>query len=703
MAAALALAGAALLAGAPAAQAARPQVLFINSYHHGYAWSDGVTNGLQDVLQHDVGDLELSMEYLDTKRYPAERMFAVKEELFLQKYGNVRFDVVICSDNSALDFVLPRRQKLFHGAPIVFCGINNFHDEMLLGQGNITGICEEPDFRGCLSMALRLHPGVRHVAILTDSEVTSVMTRRKLLDIEKDFAGRADYIWLDNWALDELPGQLRGLPADSMVFLAATARDRKGTYFSVGEVRSLIAANTTCPIYTAWETGVGKGALGGLAISGRSQGETAAKLAARILRGESARDIPIIRQCASVPTFDFPSMRRFGLSASDLPEGSVILNQPRSLYREFQAYFWIVGVFVLLQTLAIAALVFTVRRRRRAEAAHRQSEERFRALFDNSRDGIFWADAGGKITHCNKAAEALLEMPSEKIVGMHQSQLHPPELSPEADRRFKAHVAGLGEPAEEIDVLTASGRRVPVIITASQALVGGQQIVQGIFHDISVLKRAEAQLVAARNRLVNAQENERRRLAGELHDSIGQELVALKLAAQSAAMDASDAALSTKMGVLVERCAQTIREVRAICQGLYPPALESMGLAAALRQLGNSCEPGMDFDMEWDDSLDAVRLGPEREIALFRIAQEALSNAVRHSGGGVVAFAVDRLNGSVRLSVTDDGAGFDPAAVRAGLGLRSMRERAEAAGGRLSVQSGPQGTAVEAIVPIVSA
>jgi signal transduction histidine kinase len=213
------------------------------------------------------------------------------------------------------------------------------------------------------------------------------------------------------------------------------------------------------------------------------------------------------------------------------------------------------------------------------------------------------------------------------------------------------------------------------------------------------LTDADATLRKVHRRLLNAGEDERRHLAAELHDSVGQKLVAMALTVQQTIMSCQDAGGHEKevqaLQSVGQRCTETIQEIRAICYGLYPPMLELTGLATSLRQLGRSCEPAVSFQMQCDNSLVHIRFDPEQEIALFRMAQEAVSNALRHGKATNLTISLEKQASVLTMAICDDGIGFDTAAQPDhGLGLRSMTERARAVGGTIKITSQPGRTRV---------
>ncbi len=145
--------------------------------------------------------------------------------------------------------------------------------------------------------------------------------------------------------------------------------------------------------------------------------------------------------------------------------------------------------------IGMIGTVHDISDRRQAEDALRESEEKFRLTFENAKDAIFWADpASGKIVNCNRAAEALLGKKRDEIIGLTHKELHPADKADHYIEMFKRHLERKGAADEEAEVITAKGKLVPVSITASLTKVGGAEIIQGIFRDITERKRVEAQL-----------------------------------------------------------------------------------------------------------------------------------------------------------------------------------------------------------------
>jgi signal transduction histidine kinase len=212
-------------------------------------------------------------------------------------------------------------------------------------------------------------------------------------------------------------------------------------------------------------------------------------------------------------------------------------------------------------------------------------------------------------------------------------------------------------------------------------------------------------VAAARLRLtVEAADEARARWARELHDETLQGLTGVRMVLSAGAARADPAALRTAVDTADAHLAEEMRKLRDLIAELRPAALDDLGLGPAIESLAKRQASLGGFAVEVGLELAADgRLPRDTETAVYRIVQEALSNAVKHAGARQVRLRVARRPDAVEVEVTDDGRGFDPGRARDGFGLSGMRERALLAGGRLSVTSEDGGpTSVTAVLPLPS-
>jgi PAS domain S-box-containing protein len=377
------------------------------------------------------------------------------------------------------------------------------------------------------------------------------------------------------------------------------------------------------------------------------------------------------------------------------------------------------------------------------EVRLRQEEQRFRLFIDAVKDyAIFTLDPRGRVSSWNEGAFRLKGYTADEIIGRHFSVFYPQE-----DIRR-------GKPQMELEVATREGRIedegwrlrkdgsrfwANVIITAIRDSAGEiigfskvtrdftdrmraqaelQEANMNLLAEVKERKLAEKKLASSEKslrdlsrHLLRSQDEERRRIGRDLHDSLGQSLAVLKMN-----LDSLDLQVGTEQNGTAARAVnscvnlaeEALREVRTISYLLYPPMLEEMGLKSAIPWYldGFSKRSNIKTTLEVDPGFD--RLPPEVELALFRILQESLTNIHRHSGSPTAKIKLSLANGWAAMEITDEGKGIPAGLLEQsgedwmgslGVGLRGMNERMRQLGGRLEVSSTEKGTVVTAGVP----
>jgi len=338
-----------------------------------------------------------------------------------------------------------------------------------------------------------------------------------------------------------------------------------------------------------------------------------------------------------------------------------------------------------------------------------EAQGRLREIIDNQPECVKLLDGQGRLLEMNAAGLRMIEADAlEPVLGHSVYNLVTVEHR-DAFRALTEQVCAGERGHLEFEIVGLKGTRRWLETHAApfREEASGETRLLGITRDITDRKRAAqalrestANVRRLMDRLVTAQESERRRLADDLHDLIGQNLTALGIDLSTlkqrlpAGGDPAAGARIDAMRSLVEK---TIDAIRGVMTDLRPPALEEFGLAPALRwyvaEFGERTGIKASISVAGGDR----RLPQAAELALFRIVQEALTNAAKHSGAGAVRVGITQLAGRTRLSVEDDGRGFaDPVGARSerrgGWGLPAMRERAEAHGGTLRIEFPERGT-----------
>jgi PAS domain S-box-containing protein len=370
-------------------------------------------------------------------------------------------------------------------------------------------------------------------------------------------------------------------------------------------------------------------------------------------------------------------------------------------------------------------------------------EDRFRILVEEVRDyAIFMLDPHGYVATWNLGAERIKGYREEEIVGKHFSTFYP-----EVDKEAR-------KPERELEIAVREGRvedegwRVRkdgsmfwanVVITAlrdsSGELIGfgkvtrditermraetalrqsNEELGKQIGERILVEKRlheSEESLRRLSLSLLRTQDEERRRIGRDLHDSVGQYLAALKMNLDSlcANLDPESGEAGEVLRQCTQLAAESIQEVRTISYLLYPPMLEETGLESAIQWYLDGFAKRSGIEITFEPAADFGRLSRDAELAIFRVLQESLTNVHRHSGSSTAKVAL-RIAGEVILDVADEGMGIPNEILdeahkdsfgALGVGLRGMKERMRQLGGDLKLKSSPKGTTLTATLPAV--
>ncbi len=356
--------------------------------------------------------------------------------------------------------------------------------------------------------------------------------------------------------------------------------------------------------------------------------------------------------------------------------------------------------------------------RKRAADALQRSEQRFRALIENSFDAITLNSPDGTILYASPSAARVLGYSAAELTGTNAyALLHPDDIAriKVKMRRVAATSSILATDVYRVQQKDGSRRWIEVMVTNLLDDPNVEAIVCNL-RDISERQRSHDELRASRERLaalsrqlIETQESERRHLARELHDEIGQALTAIKLnlnALQQLDLVAKPRSLVQETISVVD---QTLRQVRTLALDLRPSMLDDIGLVAALRWCLDRQSQRASFSPNFVGDSSVRGASKEIETACFRIAQESLTNIARHAKARNVRIELHQKDNELELVVTDDGVGFDVPAARdraasgASIGLLGMEERVLLVGGQLVIESIPScGTTIRARFPSVA-
>lgn len=369
-------------------------VLALHSYNPGLSWTKGVNTGMRETLE--AGDIPLiyRVEYLDTKRNPDPEYRTLLYRTLKHKLRGKRFDVILLSDNNAMDFALAHRRDLFPGTPIVFCGVNNFHAGMLAQEKGITGISEDPAIRETMALARKLHPETTEFVIIGGQTLpTDIITDRSIRDIEEKFPDITFTYWNDLPAR-ELKKRLTTLSKGQLIFVHGILRNEQGVLIDYHEKNAFLAGYAPVPIYGFWDFELGEGCMGGKVISSHEQGAMAASMALRILNGTEPATIPASYETPTRHIFDYKQLKRFDISRDDLPRDSELVNAPPHFYRVNKSYIWAALILIGVLTGTVSFLSINIEKRKVLEAELRKHRTRLEDLIQERTEKLTLANKG---------------------------------------------------------------------------------------------------------------------------------------------------------------------------------------------------------------------------------------------------------------------------------------------------------------------
>jgi len=490
----------------PAAGSFSDKVLILHSYHAGFPWTDEIQAGVFAEFRRQDSHFEPFVEYLDWKRFPDRAGLDRMAETLQRKYAGVSFGVVIVSDNQALEFALKHRQSIFGGAAISFCGINGYSDAMVEGQDRVSGVVEDVDAAGTLRTALAVLPGTRRVLGLVEETESGLAQKADILRAARREFPTLEVFFPDDPTLEDVYAACTSSGAkDTILLLGSFGRDRTGRIFPDFGV-DLLSSGCATPVFVMWDFLVGKGAVGGRVLSGKLQGREAARIALRFLAGEHS--IPVTKDPPTQILFDHDQLRRYGITPSLLPRGSLLVNEPVTVFQRYRDLVPAVIVSMGLMAAAIAALSINILARRRVERELEKTKALLAAAIEHSPAGIMVAEAPGVvITLANPAAERILGFSG--IAGHALSYLKEGDISwtcilPDGTSCGSSELAlaravltGATSDNVEMRVVRADGQERWILLSSSPIRDRDENIIAGIivFADVTARKHMEDMVI----------------------------------------------------------------------------------------------------------------------------------------------------------------------------------------------------------------
>ena len=379
----------------------KKSILILHSYHPDYEWTSEVSKGLHSVLEPYQSTHILNIEYMDANRHAISKYYENLYHFYCHKFYNSKFDVIISTDNDALNFLLKYGDDLFPDTPIVFCGVNNFSEEHLKGRENYYGIAEEPNIKATLDAALKLHPDTRNICFIVDNTTTGFELKKIICNIVKDYGSLQTTI-TQGLDLQDIIESVKGLPPKSIVFLSGIFKDGHGRYLPFSSSVKAISDNSKAPIYSSWKFFLDYGVSGGFMMDGFNHGKKAAEIAFDLLKNKQKPLTPVVKDSDGSFVFDYAQLKRYKASIRNLPSNSIILNNESSFYKINKSAIW-TALSLIFLTLAVSNILLMINfsKRRSYESKLLETGEMIKALINGTPDLICFKDGQGRLLEVN--------------------------------------------------------------------------------------------------------------------------------------------------------------------------------------------------------------------------------------------------------------------------------------------------------------
>lgn len=329
----------------------KKNILILNSYHKGLQWTDDIVKGIEKGLSENPFQEEIFTEYLDSKRFFDKNYFKEQYQLLKQKYSAKKIDLILLSDDFALEFMLQYRDSIFGEIPSVFCGINNPHTY----PKDYSGIIENIDYEDNISMIKELHPDYSKLYVIIDETKTGSIiydrAYRTFLMCDQD----CNFEFLRSYTFENLYKKISSLDENAVILLTAFTKDRNDEYCSYDDIVRNVTKYAKVPVYGIWDFYLNKGIVGGKMNAGFDQGYSAAEIANKVLSGIDINTIDI--QISSPKyCYDYTKLKQFGIKKSKLPDDSIVINTTFSFIQLHKKEAIFFGIILILLVIIILAL-----------------------------------------------------------------------------------------------------------------------------------------------------------------------------------------------------------------------------------------------------------------------------------------------------------------------------------------------------------
>jgi len=709
-----------------------------------------LNNGLVSAVRTDTTvQREVFIEYLDYARSVDTALMNAHLNFLRLKYEQQPIDVAVAVGPVSHRILTDADQTIAPGAEILFWSMGPELEGPVTHSVAASGIVAAYDVAGTARDILTLLPDTRKLLVVSGvTSLDSIALRQGVSQLRR-LHSFLEIEQLVGATQQEFLKRAAAMPPNSAILLLNFIGDSLGQKYFPTDVTTAAARVSNAPIFAVTRTLLGSGVVGGRMLDHEEHGRLLGELALTVLRGDSL-PAAVVSAASQHPVYDGRALRRWGISPNRLPPDAEVLFREDIPWDHYNRRILAVLTLCVVEALLIGGMLVQRRRRRRAERlladrlhfetvladASRtfadvhprqistettrwlrrlctMTEARQAAILQFERDGVHlrraeaWRSAGATDNVTSRiGVDALIELKSGHVT---TTRVHPDAPCPIL---VLIPIALEGCTTGILLIEARSSRLFGQSVPLDRSRVLGEILAGAnarkhaateLARHADALRASHMEYRRLADSLVEAQEKERRRIARELHDDIAQRLALLSLEAGEMGRRAGDPAIVPRSAIehLTRELGTLVTDMSRVSHRLHPSVLEKIGLSAALRSLADDLKSCCRTPIAFEERDVPPALPAAGALTLYRVAQEALRNAIRHSGATCIVMRLIHADGTLTLEVLDNGQGLDVERVRRGpgLGITSMAERVEVLGGCFSIQSrSGAGTVVRAAI-----
>ena len=700
------------------------RVLIIDSFGRDIGPFNAVAAAFRTTLTRELAEpVDVDEAPFDTARFAEPKQEAPFVDFLQNRYGGRKLDLVVPINFPALSFVVRHRKRLFPETPMLITATDQRRIRPEFLTTNTAVVPYNVDLPQMVEAILQVLPDTKNIVVVLGNSPLEKFWLGEFRREFQRFTNRVSFTWFNDLSFEEMKRQAAALPAHSAIFYFFVTRDAVGVPYSDDAALKSLSAIANAPIFPVFESQFGQGVVGGRLLPDKSLGVEAARVALRILRGEVPSSIPTKPFGTSTPVYDWRELRRWGISESRLPPGSIVQFRQPTFWDQYRWY--IIGALIIIavQAVLIVGLLLQRARRRRAETQLRESQEFMELSTSAGELGLWVRDLETGDLWTNQRLRSLFGFGENDVLRFDDvlARIHPDDRSQTVSLIQHAQENGVPFEADFRILNNGTERWIAAKGQSVGNAPGSAMRRMGVLSDITTRKNAELEAQRHRDELAHVSRvSMMGQLASALAHELNQPLGAILRNAEAAELflQASPPDLQEVRVILADirkddqRAGEVIDRMRALLKrreshwselDLNAVTEEVAGLLrfdAEARRVKLTLElsrsvPGVRGDrvqlqqvllnliLNAMDAMNGCEAGRRCVAVRVRPREEAVEVAVSDSGHGILTDNVKRLFEPFFTTKTSG----------MGLGLAISRTIIEAHGGRLWAENNPEGGA----------